>query len=346
MKTHRPEGRYEGASSESRPAADVPAAYGDAGRVDARAARVARAGEPGGTCPEDRGRLGPGAGRGGRLLPAPHHAQRQAAGAARRPGRRDAGVGAPWQCSSSRLATSPSGPPYPRREGTPGACLHGPLRGVRLRRAGGRRVRGCGPHSGSGPAARGIPGPARVSFLRDKAEHSGTSVLHSRHRLLSSAPAAGKRPRVTTLSSDANVGRAEGARHVFRTTRREGSIWRESPASRALALSASRSGSSPSSQPHQVVRVDEQRRDPLALARRGAPRARRGTLATHWRESPASPANGAFVLSASRGGRGSSGQPQQVVRADEQGRDPLGAGGKGAPRARGGTSATHPGEGR
>ncbi len=71
--------------------------------------------------------------------------------------------------SSSRLASSPSGPTFAGRVPREPTST-GPSRGVRLRRAGGRRVRGCGPHSGSGPAARGIPGPARVSFLRDKAE--------------------------------------------------------------------------------------------------------------------------------------------------------------------------------
>ena len=140
--------------------------------------------------------------------------------------------------------------------------------------------------------------------------------------------------------------RAEGARYVSGTTRREGSIWRELPASRAFALSASRSGRGSSGQPQQVARADEPRRDPLDAVGRGSPRVRGGTSATHWTESPASPANGALVLSASRSGRGSSGEPQQGLRADEQGRDPLGASGKGPPRARGGTSATHTDEGR
>ena len=107
-----------------------------------------------------------------------------------------------------------------------------------------------------------------------------------------------------------------------RTTKCESSTWRELPASRAPALSASRSGRASSGQPQQVVRADEQRRDPLDAVGRGSPLARGGTSATHWRESPASAANGAFVLSASRSGRGSSGQPQQGVRADEEGEIP------------------------
>ena len=54
-----------------------------------------------------------------------------------------------------------------------------------------------------------------------------------------------------------------------RTTRCESSTWRELPVSRAPALSASRSGRASSGQPQQVVRADEQRRDPLDAVGRG-----------------------------------------------------------------------------
>lgn len=132
---------------------------------------------------------------------------------------------------------------------------------------------------------------------------------------------------------------------MSRTTGPESWIRRQLPASRALAVSASRSGRGSSDQPQQDARADHQRRDRLDAVGRGSPRACGGNSATRGGESSASPAKGALVLSANRSGRGSSGQPQQGVRADEQGRDPLGACWKGPSRARGGTSATHTDEG-